>query len=202
LKEKIMGNNKNIQEQGRSMVEMLGVLAIIGVLSVGAIAGYQKAMFKYRANKQTELLNGVLDGLIYFKMHDFRTGTNVAYLRQFGFVNDGGKTTYLTDKFNLSIYILYCRTTSYSGYYAMEIGFGKNIDTEVCLNVLQFLQSRSADIGSRVHWQKNGSYSTNWYADAECTSTRKCLKNMTLNDKSEFCSSADHYPDSKIRILF
>ena len=29
---------------GRSMVEMLGVLAIIGVLSVGAIAGYSKAM--------------------------------------------------------------------------------------------------------------------------------------------------------------
>ena len=29
---------------GRSMVEMLGVLAIIGVLSVGGIAGYSKAM--------------------------------------------------------------------------------------------------------------------------------------------------------------
>ena len=31
---------------GRSMVEMLGVLAIIGVLSVGAVAGYSKAMIK------------------------------------------------------------------------------------------------------------------------------------------------------------
>ena len=32
---------KNIytQESGRSMIEMLGVLAIIGVLSVGGIAG-------------------------------------------------------------------------------------------------------------------------------------------------------------------
>ena len=28
---------------GRSMVEMLGVLAILGVLSVGGIAGYSKA---------------------------------------------------------------------------------------------------------------------------------------------------------------
>ena len=36
---------------GRSMVEMLGVLAIIGVLSVGAIAGYSKAMNKYKLNK-------------------------------------------------------------------------------------------------------------------------------------------------------
>ena len=38
---------------GRSMVEMLGVLAIIGVLSVGAIAGYSKAMMKYKLNKHT-----------------------------------------------------------------------------------------------------------------------------------------------------
>ena len=29
---------------GRSMIEMLGVLAIIAVLSVGGIAGYSKAM--------------------------------------------------------------------------------------------------------------------------------------------------------------
>ena len=35
---------------GRSMVEMLGVLAIIGILSVGAIAGYSKAMMKYKLN--------------------------------------------------------------------------------------------------------------------------------------------------------
>ena len=36
---------------GRSMIEMLGVLAIIGVLSVGGIAGYSKAMEKYKINK-------------------------------------------------------------------------------------------------------------------------------------------------------
>lgn len=41
----------NIQS-GRSMVEMLGVLVIIGVLSVGAIAGYSKAMMKYKLNRQ------------------------------------------------------------------------------------------------------------------------------------------------------
>ena len=33
---------------------MLGVLAIIGVLSVGGIAGYSKAMMKYRINKTIE----------------------------------------------------------------------------------------------------------------------------------------------------
>ena len=43
-----------INESGRSMIEMLGVLAIIGVLSVGGIAGYAKAMSKYRINKSIE----------------------------------------------------------------------------------------------------------------------------------------------------
>ena len=41
-------------QNGRSMIEMLGVLAIIGVLSVGGIAGYSKAMSKYRINKTIE----------------------------------------------------------------------------------------------------------------------------------------------------
>ena len=37
-------------EQGRSMVEILGVLAVIGVLSAGGIYGYIYAMKKYTAN--------------------------------------------------------------------------------------------------------------------------------------------------------
>ena len=40
-----------LSETGRSMVEMLGVLAIIGVLSISAIYGYQMAMRRYRANE-------------------------------------------------------------------------------------------------------------------------------------------------------
>ena len=52
---------------GRSMVEMLGVLAIIGVLSVGAIAGYSKAMMKYKLNKQTEQINQLIGTIIRYK---------------------------------------------------------------------------------------------------------------------------------------
>ena len=44
----------DVPQYGRSMIEMLGVLAIIGVLSVGGIAGYSKAMMKYRINKTIE----------------------------------------------------------------------------------------------------------------------------------------------------
>lgn len=43
-----------LEEKGRSMIEMLGVLAIIGVLSVGGISGYTNAMMKYKINKLIE----------------------------------------------------------------------------------------------------------------------------------------------------
>ena len=49
-----MKNFEIKNQNGRSMIEMLGVLAIIGVLSVGGIAGYSKAMMKYRINKTIE----------------------------------------------------------------------------------------------------------------------------------------------------
>ena len=54
-------------QSGRSMVEKLGVLAIIGVLSVGAIAGYSKAMMKYKLNKQAEEFSFLLNEAIKTK---------------------------------------------------------------------------------------------------------------------------------------
>jgi Tfp pilus assembly protein PilE len=48
-----------VNESGRSMIEMLGVLAIIGVLSVGGIAGYSKAMSKYRVNKTIDQVSHI-----------------------------------------------------------------------------------------------------------------------------------------------
>ncbi|MBQ3117130.1 MAG: hypothetical protein IJC11_02265, partial [Alphaproteobacteria bacterium] len=44
-------------EIGRSMLEMLGVLAVVGVLSVGGIMGYKFAMDKYQANQTVNDIN-------------------------------------------------------------------------------------------------------------------------------------------------
>ena len=52
-----MKNLSKIEQSGRSMVEMLGVLAIIGVLSIGGISGYSKAMSKYRVNKTLDQIS-------------------------------------------------------------------------------------------------------------------------------------------------
>ena len=50
-----MFNKKS--QSGRSMVEMLGVLAIIGVLSIGGIAGYTLSMRRHRANGVADLVS-------------------------------------------------------------------------------------------------------------------------------------------------
>lgn len=47
-------------QNGRSMVEMLGVLAIIGVLSVGGISGYSKAMAKFKLTKAQDQITMML----------------------------------------------------------------------------------------------------------------------------------------------
>ena len=51
-------------EYGRSMIEMLGVLAIIGVLTVGGISGYSKAMMTWKINKTLEEYSYLLYGLV------------------------------------------------------------------------------------------------------------------------------------------
>ena len=58
---------------GRSMIEMLGVLAIIGVLSVGGIAGYSKAMTKFKINTVLSQFSTIINNIqtLYIQQKDF-----------------------------------------------------------------------------------------------------------------------------------
>lgn len=49
--------SKNNLENGRSMTEMLGVLAVIGVLSIGGILGFRLGINKWRANELVSEIN-------------------------------------------------------------------------------------------------------------------------------------------------
>ena len=69
-------------ESGRSMVEMLGVLAIIGVLSIGGIAGYTMAMNRYRANEIIDAASKI--GIIAMTKNDNSGNTAVANLTDIG----------------------------------------------------------------------------------------------------------------------
>ena len=66
-------------QEGRSMIEMLGVLAIIGVLSVGGIAGYSKAMMKFKINKTIDQITQISQNI------------RILYARQKSYKNLSGK---------------------------------------------------------------------------------------------------------------
>ncbi len=52
----------NFSEQfGRSMIEMIGVLAIIGVLSVGGFAMYSKSIAKHKYNRAADQISTLLN---------------------------------------------------------------------------------------------------------------------------------------------
>ena len=80
-------------EFGRSMVEMLGVLAIIGVLSVGAIAGYSKAMMKYKLNRQAQQISELINNIHQYQYQFRFTTTNrmslIPYFKKLNLIPDG-----------------------------------------------------------------------------------------------------------------
>ena len=97
------------QEQGRSMVEMLGVLAVIGVLSVAGIAGYSIAMRSYRTN---EIVNTASMFYIMAMAQNAGNGptANVGYTDVGGNANPSGVSTLQYNKDDKSITITFTDT--------------------------------------------------------------------------------------------
>ncbi len=92
---------------GRSMIEMLGVLAIIGVLSVGGIAGYSKAMMKFKINKTMSQITEIATNVrtLYAQQKDFN-GLNTSLAINMGVVPEeliSGTTA--INAFNGHVYI-------------------------------------------------------------------------------------------------
>lgn len=98
-------------ETGRSMVEMLGVLAIIGVLSIGGLSGYRSAMTKLRSNELLneaskravvvagQVLSGNTPSLDEFANNSFAGGTFESSV----YGANGAAWTNATQQFTLSI---------------------------------------------------------------------------------------------------
>ena len=86
---KNLKHNKNdyIIQSGRSMVEMLGVLAVIGVLSIGGIAGYSYGMDRWRANTT---LNDVYLRMVDVTTQVFRGETNIGLSEEWSLTGEAG----------------------------------------------------------------------------------------------------------------
>lgn len=140
---------KKINENGRSMVEMLGVLAIIGVLSVGGIAGYSKAMNKYKINKTTDQVSMLVANLrtIFSSQGNYAGLKNGSAIR-FGVVpndmytatsNNVYASNYaIKNAFNGSVYIRAAKArtqdTTNGGEEAFEIQYD-GLSQEACVTI-------------------------------------------------------------------
>ena len=99
----------NSEQSGRSMVEMLGVLAIIGVLSVGGISGYSKAMAKFKMSKAMDQMSMLVANIrtTYASMATY-TGLSTQTARSYGLASRdmfGVKSTDLVNAFGGKVFI-------------------------------------------------------------------------------------------------
>ena len=197
---------------GRSMVEMLGVLAIIGVLSVGAIAGYSKAMSKYKLNKHMESFNILLNEAIKLLPELQRTyGKNTnsghslgSFFHKANLLPDGmtynQQDGFIYDIFKNKTNITYTRSTSiddsgnvtgHPTIYFMNIHMNRsgtkisNLDNEICRNVFLACKENAENIHSvEMRSLKTGSYVAHSLRDNR-------LRNVTLKQIDDVCSSCD-----------
>ena len=198
---------------GRSMIEMLGVLAIIGVLSVGGIAGYSKAMEKFKINKVIEqysmMTYGILEHLDDFKksqivtidtlqalnilpqswihntdvIDDFNNKINL-YIRKYGARND----------FIIDIYLSGVSPNANNGI------FYQNFSKRICVELFQnlFLPLHTNAVHAEVYRSSGNYYS--FAGDSFCTSANagptKCMTDVTLDDIHKACDSCDKTDES------
>ena len=196
---------------GRSMVEMLGVLAIIGVLSVGAIAGYSKAMFKYKLNKQAESFNMLLNTAIQLQPdldRSVKAGGrfNADFFHKANLIPDGMtyKNNHIYDAMG-SYEIMYYSSISYGNPYTAylieyDIERSGNSATsrsiEICRNMLTVAKENAADLAFiQMRSGKNninGDYDeSRIYGNKRCTGNFTCLRNMGVKETDDFCSSCN-----------
>ena len=125
---------------GKSMIEMLGVLAIIGVLSVGGIAGYSKAMTKFKTNKVADNVSMLVANIkTAYAQQNTYTDLNNANAVSIGVVPDelvvkdsNGAYSKLLNAFNGSVYISQSDSTNPNDGKAFIIEFG-SLSKEACI---------------------------------------------------------------------
>ena len=135
-----MNNNAILYSQtGRSMIEMLGVLAIIGVLSIGGIAGYSKAMTKYRINKTADQVSQLAQNIrtLYASQKNYSTLSD-SVIRKAHLapeeMYEATNSNNLTNPFGGSVYVNYANK-SYDNNKAFYIT-AYNIPQEACVELL------------------------------------------------------------------
>lgn len=190
------------ENSGRSMIEMLGVLAIVGILSIGGIRGYEHTMLKYKLIKQTEHFNELfnvmdtyLNQLIYA---DKKFVSLIPVFEKIGAIPTGWqiKNDYIYDEFNHHLAIKTndctpaCKGTVITYYMSQKVNFA------ICNNLMQLAISNSYSL-NRYHTQyttddsPSAGYANTFYGDNACYGTRKCIRDITITDIVKMCKTCE-----------
>ena len=196
-------------EAGRSMIEMLGVLAIVGVLSVGGIAGYSKAMEKWKTNKVLSEYSYLIYGLIEH-LSDYQ---NLTTPQNYGYVglpdavmaagivpqtwtinNQGDMGLYDTDGNIVNVFSRRQRLVVdfYIGTHSKNDdgkGVSANFSAGLCRELFLNLAKPLADT---LHWARlyrnNESSPVLFWGNKTCNGAdKKCLNSTTLSEIDATC---------------
>ncbi len=209
IRKKVTSRCPQDASAGRSMVEMLGVLAIVGVLSVGAIAGYGKAMFKYKLNKQTEQLNQVIGAMVRYKSSLMLNPASAAapasdyqlvpMLKKLGEIPKEMHTSYdiyIKDAFGTEYYI-YNRNIDKENVTLRTMDLGRT-DTsfQVCKNLYLIAKEWHQELSSIfVVAYKGDTFSSKGCYLGDNSTYQGCshyryIKDMKLTDLDDICRTA------------
>ena len=186
-------------EQGRSMIEMLGVLAIIAVLSVGGIAGYSKAMEKFKLNKTVSeysyfIFNMFEHGDEFKRLPE---GTGLAKLAEqldllpasWKYIDSRNDERWVRDGLKNQI-----QMWQSGGHLVFEIYLPRDENAkklDLCRSLLKDFIYPLHDFARhafvwRVRPEKEDEY---WWGTNYCGDERKCLKDVTVTAMDAACRS-------------
>ena len=208
---------------GRSTIEMLGVLAIVGVLSVGGIAGYSKAMEKFKVNKLVEEYSMLIYGLMEHKSSfflpddgskDLQLGEIVKALNlvpeNWRLLNqkylDDGRGNLVNARIGMSsaapVLVI---DFNLGGLSEDESGslISTTFSNKLCFEMFNTLVYPLCDglVMGRV-FRTGNKEDNRYYSAAYCGGGNKCLQDLNLSDIKRECDACDGKHRCNVTITF
>ncbi|MBP3688300.1 MAG: hypothetical protein J6J35_08090 [Alphaproteobacteria bacterium] len=198
----VLGGNA-VVELGRSMIEMLGVLAIVGILSVGGISAFRKAMSKHDINQAMEEMAEYVNKSLRYSS-DWR--------RLFNEKRKGGYLVNLTSEVDFFIPAKWKRTNRklydsmgneietrlrndwggrpmWSSVYVLT-GRDEKIKMNLCITYFNQLKLYADSIWAVMLWRRASGVSDKnlWaYGNNYCGGDKKCLLDLTFEEIVDRC---------------
>ena len=189
------------------MIEMLGVLAIIGVLTVGSITGYSRAMRRHLLNKQREQYSYILSAAeTHRDMLDISPNSTLPFnlkpiFETFGWIPEEmikDNSGYIYDVFKNSMYLY----SSLQNYIGLSIHLAKDNPHEQCVNLYQVIKPYHSFLWITEVETNSSSFANKYYGDKYCGGSLKCIRELTPAKISELCRLCDGENSCKFYILW